>query len=277
MDIKNNMAPINIEIVIYGIFIYVIFIYVILYNLDKMDNLKLSYPDMIESNNLIFININDINVMFGTDLENIEKYEYNAWDTKGNDYTSKLTQAICDVKKIPHNPKDNIILILQYFKDSLGVIAGFDTNTLSDIENDVNLSPYDGKSDLIWSVMKNKYNVNIDRYLKIYTYGTTFIFDAPKDCQHIFNASILKGSAKENIGLSYKSLLKLRGTSLKVQYEVRHAVMFTQFIEEIISKIEKENLKTIAIICRAGHHRSVACAEMLIHMYQNRIVEHLTI
>ena len=63
----------------------------------------------------------------------------------------------------------------------------------------------------------------------------------------------------------------MRGTDLQIQREVRECSIFEDFISNIVSDIEKRDLHVIAIICRAGHHRSVACAEMLIHLYKNRI------
>ena len=240
-----------------------------------MDNLKLLYPDADIIDNKIIIKItNDVSAMFNIDIEN---HEYIAWDSKGQDHTDKLTQAIADIKIIQHKPEDKLILILQSFRDSFGKIAGFETTTID--ENDIDLPTYDGTADKLWSVLKSKFNVDTNRKLKIYTYGTIFLFDAPKDCQRIFNSSILRGShanLPEKYGLSYKSLLKLRGTSLKVQQEVRGAELYKTFIEEVVSAIETENLHTIGIICRAGHHRSVSCAEMLLHLYPNRTVDHLT-
>ncbi len=242
-----------------------------------MDNLKIAYPNANIKDNILIIEVlDDISVMFN--ITDIENNEYHAWDTRGVNYTEKLKQAIADVQIIPHTEKDKLVLILQYFKDSFSKIAGFDTNTIN--ENDVDFPKYDGLTDSLWPVLKHKFNVNTERILKIYTYGTTFMLEPPKDCQKIFNSSILRGShsnAPEKFGLSYKSLLKLRGTSLKVQKEVRGAELYRSFMEEIVANIEGNNLHVIAIICRAGHHRSVSCAEMLIHLYPNRIVKHLTI
>ena len=211
--------------------------------------------------------------------ENIQNNEYNAWNNKGEDLTDRLSQAIADVELLPHQSEDKLILIVQSFVDSFGKIAGFDTQILE--ENDIDFPCYDGKSDKLWDILRIKYNVNTTRKLHIYTYGTRFWFDTIAGCQRTFDSAILRGSLasvqKEQEKLSYKSLLKLRGTSLKVQEEVRGAQLFRPFMEQIVSSIEASNLNTIAITCRAGHHRSVSCAEMLIHLYPNRTVEHLTI
>ena len=75
----------------------------------------------------------------------------------------------------------------------------------------------------------------------------------------------------------YKALVKLRGTNLKVQQEIRYAELYQEFIENIIKEVELNNFIKISIVCKAGHHRSVACAEMLIHIYPNRTIQHLTI
>ena len=127
--------------------------------------------------------------------------------------------------------------------------------------------------------MQKKYSVNTDRKLHIYTYGTTIFPEMPhqiKSTCAIYNASILRGQFKKG-SADFKALTKLRGTSLLLQYEMRNAVLFEQFVDDIIKNIESNDLHEIAIICKMGRHRSVACAEMLIFLYPNRTVTHLTI
>lgn len=111
--------------------------------------------------------------------------------------------------------------------------------------------------------------VTTDRIIHIVTYGTRFIFEPPSGVQKIFDASVLNG--KRN-----KDIIKLRGTSLKIQQLVRDADGFVKFFTELIKSVEVENLTFIAITCKAGHHRSVACAEILRYVYPNATVEHLT-
>jgi RNase adaptor protein for sRNA GlmZ degradation len=72
-------------------------------------------------------------------------------------------------------------------------------------------------------------------------------------------------------------LAKLRGTNLKVQQEIRETDMFETVMQDIVEEIETHNLSYIAICCNRGHHRSVACAEMLKYLYSNAEVNHLTV
>lgn len=241
-----------------------------------MDQLIAAYPDAVINRDNLTIEVSSgIFVMCNLDIEN---HEYNSWDLKGNNLTQKVKHAIDDVNLVPHTKENKLVLILQHVRDGFRKIAGFDTKTIE--ENDVDFPEYDVTTDLIWQHLEKKFSVNTERKLNIVTYGTTFILDTPKKCQKVFNSAILRGSyanAPEKFSLAYKSLLKLRGTSKKVQWEVRGAELFKSFMEEVVKSIEENNLTTIGIICRAGHHRSVSCAEMLVHLYPNRTVEHLTL
>ena len=60
------------------------------------------------------------------------------------------------------------------------------------------IQTYDYEHDNFWNKLKNKYNVNTDRNLHIYTFGTVYLFDSPKNCQEIYKASILRGSHRKN-------------------------------------------------------------------------------
>lgn len=143
-------------------------------------------------------------------------------------------------------------------------------------ESKVDIKPYDGENDVFWKKLKIKMNVNTMRRLKIVTYGTVYISEKPKICQAVYNASILRGG-QDKRSLTFKMLVKSRGTDLRIQQDVRNAVLFEKFISDVIYDFETKNLDTVAIICRAGHHRSVACAEMLKYLYTNITVEHITI
>jgi len=49
-------------------------------------------------------------------------------------------------------------------------------------------------------------------------------------------------------------------------------------MKNIVKTVERDNCKLIGIYCRAGHHRSVACAELLKRfVYINSNIHHLTI
>lgn len=242
-----------------------------------LKKLTLAYPEKIDTkgNFVSFEPLKGVHVLFHNDIEN---NEYNAWNDKGVDLTKKLTDAINDSKLLNYNPEDKLVTIFQLFIDSFSRIPGFGAKLLE--ENDIDFPCYDGQNDNIWNILKTKYNVNTNRKLCVYTYGTKFMVDVPKQCQRVFDSSILRGSlanSSEKEGLSYKSLLKLRGTSLKVQEEVRGAELFKSFMENVVKTIEENDYSKIAITCRAGHHRSVSCAEMLVHLYPDRTVNHLTI
>ena len=149
--------------------------------------------------------------------------------------------------------------------------------TNSEILKDLPL--YEGEKDIFWTKMKEKYKIDTNRNLKILTYGTVYEskFDLSKyKIQETFNAIILRGGQKNN-NITFKQLVKLRGTDKRVQQEVRDAVLFETFTENIIKTIESKNLERIAIICRAGHHRSISVAEMLFNLYPNIKIKHLTI
>ena len=147
---------------------------------------------------------------------------------------------------------------------------------MEESENTIPIEPYDGKTDPLWNELKEQYNVNTERKLHIVTYGTAFVHAAPKKCQFVFNAAIMRGNTVKRSPLQ-KKLVKLRGTNLRLQQDIRNADLFPKFINSTVKQIEKDNLNHIAIICRAGHHRSVAAAEMLMYLYPNRTVKHLTI
>lgn len=137
---------------------------------------------------------------------------------------------------------------------------------------------YDGDNDVLWNKLKEKYNVNVARDLTIVTYGTTFIFEIPKQCQVEYNVIHLRGVSHNYDKPTKKALAKLRGTDLQIQQDVRMSnEIFEKTMNDIVFEIEQKNLTCIAIVCRAGHHRSVSCAEMLKYLYKNAITQHLTI
>jgi len=141
------------------------------------------------------------------------------------------------------------------------------------------LPEYKGEEDNFWNLMKEKYSVNVDRNLKIIPYGTAFEagLDLSKyKIQKTFNAIVLRGGLEKN-NITFKTLIKLRGDDKRIQKEVRNAILFYSFVENMISEIESENLERIAIICRAGKHRSVSLAYMLINLYPNTKIKNLTI
>ena len=158
------------------------------------------------------------------------------------------------------------------FPDSERICDG-KINDISKLEDSC-FEKYNGKTDMFWKILHNKYDVNVNRKLKIYTYGTNKSLPSQKGCQMIFDASILRGN---QVNITEKTLLKMRGTNLILQQVIRTSLLFNGFINDIVENIEKNDYSVISIICKAGHHRSVACAEMLKNLYQNCTTTHLTI
>jgi hypothetical protein len=235
-----------------------------------MDEIVLSFPDTIISGNTLTIQINnEVILSIDKDCSNAI-----AWDNKGTDYSKQLSDAIDNIIMFPHDEKNRLLLVIQQFKDSFSKFGIAGMEGTDDLLSE--LVPYVGSADAIWKKLKIRYNVKTDRKLKIITYGKAYIFDTPEKCKNVFDSSILRGGGHK-VSLTWKMLVKLRGTDPRVQQDVRNAVLFESFISNIVNCIETHDYSFIAIICRAGHHRSVSCAEMLKNLYTNLIIEHLTI
>jgi|SaaInlStandDraft_4_1057021.scaffolds.fasta_scaffold01355_3 hypothetical protein len=237
---------------------------------NKLCNFGYDATEYID-HTLIKIN-DDINVVLYSDIDG--DYHY-AWNNKKEDetLTEKLLESIKYVKNMKLNANDDMdVLILKYFTDYFTDTPGFD---MAGNDNLIDIEDYVGSNDVFWKKLQIRHKVNMERHLKVYTYGTTFTFEPPKGCQAIYNACIIR-SKIDNKDLR-KKLSKLRGTDKKIQTEVRSSAAFESFVGDIVRDIEHNNYNTIAVICRAGHHRSVACAEMLANIYPNRKVHHLNI
>eukprot|EP01040_Poterioochromonas_malhamensis_P004755 gene4755-5102_t len=244
-----------------------------------MKQLLTQYPESCLEEGFVTIPlVRDVKLMIKLDCS--EAY---AWDDHGTAYDSVLDEIRGEVLQTNtrNSQKDinhAILLIVQRFRDSFGKIAGFDCSEDDTEGNEIlqNLPLYNPTKDPFWLQMKQRHKVYSERSLKIFTYGKRYIFQPPKGNEKIFDAEVIRGSADKK-SLAWKTLIKLRGTSPQIQYEQREARLFESFVEEIIETIEKEDLHVIAIICKAGHHRSVAIAEMLKNLYINGITKHLTI
>ena len=228
----------------------------------SLEDIEKLYPRTVFNDSYFIVPITkDVYVSINTTGENII-----AWNDKGTDYEKVLEDILLNLNKdLSVNSKNKVLLILQHFRDHLlGGAYGMDQNDLSD--DCTEITYYDALKDNIWTKLKNKFNVDTKRKLHIYTYGTSFLFDSPKSCQATYNAAVLRGSHKKHFA-EFKELVKLRGTDLQIQQEIRECPIFYEFVEDIVKDIESKNLRIISITCRAGHHRSVACAEMLIYLY----------
>ena len=101
----------------------------------------------------------------------------------------------------------------------------------------------------------NEFDSN--RSLTIYTWGKAFRDRKPNGSEANFNASVLHG---RKAGINLK---KYNGTNEIVQKSVATSSNFISFMENILKKVENENLKAISVNCRKGRHRSVTVAEIL--------------
>ena len=98
---------------------------------------------------------------------------------------------------------------------------------------------------------------NSDRTLTIYTWGKKYHEHKPEKSKCNFNAEVIRGQRQ---GMNLK---KVTGLNAEVQLSIKVAAGYIKFMEDIITKIEAEDLYTISINCTAGRHRSVSCAEIL--------------
>lgn len=239
------------------------------------------YPHAIITEYNVTIDIfddNDVIVCFY--LSNLcESY---AWDKSHTDLTNKLLQSI-NLVDVNLDIETKLIKILHLFEKKFNKIHGFQNISTEGMLLIDQFKDYDKSEDIFWEVIKTKFNVNCERKLKIVTYGFQFYPQIDKhvlsDCNSIqvtYDVRALR-TPKEKQSFDFKILAKLRGTSLKVQQEIRETDMFESVMQNIIKEIEDNNLEYIAICCNRGHHRSVACAELLKYLYVNAKINHLTI
>lgn len=113
-----------------------------------------------------------------------------------------------------------------------------------------------------------------DRPLVIETFGNKFKqYKNYTGVQKKFNALVICSAKPKNVDLRHA-----RGTDPEIQKSVQSGRRFEEVIANIVKTVEREQLECIGIYCRAGHHRSVACGELLKkHVYTLATVRHLTI
>lgn len=252
-----------------------------------MEKLLKVYPNAITTDNTIQIDLfddNDIYVLFDlTDLS-----QSCAWNKKGENLTDPLITLInlfnisdtdANINQTNHI-QDKILNILNIFEKKFCKAHGF-----SNVETDCldNLEKYDYSNDIFWNIMKSKFNPDVNRNIKIISYGIQFypildqyILPDYESINHTYDVRPLR-TPKDKRPVNFNSLIKLRGTDLRIQKEIRETELFELIMSNIIHDIEKKDLKSIALFCNKGHHRSVACAEMLKYLYPNAIITHLCI
>lgn len=251
-------------------------------NKNEILEIKNKYKNVLIYENFLLVNIPiDENLVFYFDKNIDESYSW--CFTKKNkkneeldmEKNLKLMESINYYKSLD---KDEDNKILKFLDDYEKKFIRYDK-----LDDELFTFPeYDGNKDKLWIKLKDKYNVTTKRKIKIITWGDVFINDVPKECEKIFDASILRGSLTKKLRTEkqereLKELRKMRGINLKIQEEIRGADLFEMFMMDIVETVEKKNLNTIGIFCSRGHHRSVACAEMLVWIYHDRICKHLTI
>jgi len=200
------------------------------------------------------------------------------WDLCGGDYR-ELSREIKDlvIKTLALDPSASFLDVAkEALADRLDEnrdekFAGL---TLVDPKSGYVFEAYNGAEDPLWESLRPLI-VDPNRSLKISTWGTRFILpdvpsDQPKGVQEIFDASHLRGKRS-------KATIKLRGTDPILQKTVRDCPGFETFLRRIVTEVETKDLRHIGVICRGGHHRSVTVAELLIFLYPQRTVDHLTI
>lgn len=168
---------------------------------------------------------------------------------------------------IEYNP-DVTHAVIKFLQDQM-FAAGFKPDSGLEMELEPDIA---GVAD--WNELIKLINPKKNRSLLIKTYGNKFKqYRYYTGVQKKFNSLIIYSSKPEGIDLRYA-----RGTDPEVQASVEAGLGFWTVIEEIVTAVENGNLSCIGIYCRAGHHRSVACAELLKkNIYLKANIEHLTI
>ena len=191
-------------------------------------------------------------------------WELVLWDEKGTDYALRITEAREEVSRMDTTPESELTTLLITLRENItGVVAGFDGESKDD-----GMVPYDHTIDPL--IEKLRKEASPERELKVYTYGTRYVFVDPEGVQARFDACHLRGERNSE-------LAKLRGTDPKLQQVVRVIPEFPDFLKGIVRQVETENLHTISIFCRGGHHRSVTAAELLRPLYPKVIIDHMNI
>lgn len=213
-----------------------------------------------------------------------------AWSETADIDLSELISKVQSEMNLHREPAtmkfyEKVIIFINTLKDEiLQSIYGIDISMNSITSPLRDIKPYSGIEDALWGIIKSKYHNLSLKPIKIITYGTRFYETPPEEVNETFDASILRGThfVDQSCDMERvkKELGKLRGTDSVIQTDVRYAPMFEDFVASIVNYIEcnqdKANL-CIAVTCRAGHHRSVAVAEMLKNIYPQITTIHYTI
>lgn len=201
----------------------------------------------------------------------ITDYTLNVYD-KSFDYTKRCKEIAKKIKKKHTDNKAIFYYTLKTFLPEYYDCAGFEES-----EETKEKEKLDDFWDYLRSIEpKNKDKIDKEqREIIIYTFGNKF--NQYKSWCRLskknFGATIINSKRPKGINLR-----KARGTDERLQETVQMATQFQPLMTNIVEAIETLNLPSIGIYCTAGHHRSVACGEMLKNkIYKKAIVKHLTI
>jgi hypothetical protein len=198
------------------------------------------------------------------------------WDFVGTDYR-RLIQEVQDVteKTLALDPAASFDRVAkEALADRLDEKRSEAAAGLVLVEDGYVFEPYDPSGDDLWERLRPLVK-DPTKGLKVTTWGTRFILpdvpsDQPKGVEQIFDASHLRGKRS-------KATIKLRGTNPILQKTVRDCPGFESLMRRIVTEVETKGLSHIGVICRGGHHRSVTVAELLVNLYPEAKVSHLTI
>lgn len=245
-------------------------------------NSKILEGDLLQVEFEIYVN--DASKSITVCLSRDFKYIY-AWGANENIQFDDVIEKICAEMSCHANQKfyEKVILFLNFLQDEiLQTINGI--SVLPKPTAIKSIAPYSPIEDGLWDIVRVEYPSLYSKPIRIITYGTRFHVSPPEPVDKIFDAASLRGNhfveSTSDMESVKRELVKLRGTNLAIQADVRHAVLFEDFVRDIISFVQNhsgEERICIAITCRAGHHRSVAVAEMLKFLYPQVATSHYTI
>ena len=113
-------------------------------------------------------------------------------------------------------------------------------------------------------------NYDRNRKLTIYTYGEKNTNHKPPECQIIFDVCTFSTKIEKT------DIKKYDGRDELIQNAIIQHPIFNILVENVINKIEENNIDTISFVCNHGKHRSVGWAEILKKYYYNHSkIKHL--
>ena len=229
----------------------------------NLSGLHIDY-DLQLFDHFIFIEMTINEKKYFIEIYNETNIRIYSTDTSHESFVTDAIKSVSEIEtaKIP-------MFVINQFIDSLSKdSAGFDEE-----------SDEEYKDDFSYRCMKNfwKYVKSIatpDRVISITSFGNKYKnFDTVKktfDCS--FNALHVR-SSKGGLNLG-----QLRGTDVEVQRRVEQGKGFYSFMLDLVTRIEKHGYSNVGVFCSAGHHRSVACVELLTKfVYKNATVHHLNL